>query len=126
MARTATARVRVEQRHSRRRRAFIRCWVNDALARRYVRLIDVGLEGARVELALPPPVGDEVEIRFAFRPGGVVVRARGEVVWRTMGFRGRGGVMGVRFVEIDGGEVVADFLEEDELAGKTRGSPSCV
>jgi hypothetical protein len=42
----------------------------------------------------------------------VEVRATARVIWRTEGFRGRGGVIGVQFEEVDGAAEIASFIEE--------------
>ena len=45
--------------------------------------------------ALPPRVGRDVSIRFRLTETGPVIETEAQVVWRSNGFRGRGGLMGV-------------------------------
>jgi hypothetical protein len=46
------------------------------------------------------------------RARGAEVRAEARVVWRSEGFRGRGGVMGVQFVSISGADEIAAYVGE--------------
>ncbi|MBI3179753.1 MAG: PilZ domain-containing protein [Deltaproteobacteria bacterium] len=101
---------RVEQRVSRRRVVPVRCWVADGLVARYASLADISLDGARVLTTAPPSVGQLLSLRFRLRASGEEVRASGRVVWRSEGFRGRGGVMGVHFTEIAGAEEIAAYI----------------
>ncbi|MBI5508149.1 MAG: PilZ domain-containing protein [Deltaproteobacteria bacterium] len=103
---------RQEQRHGRRRAALLRCWLSDGAVERYTSLADVSLEGARVATVAPPPVGAVVTLRFRPRPQGGVVEAVARVVWRTEGFRGRGGVVGLHFVEVTGMQDLAALVAE--------------
>jgi hypothetical protein len=103
---------RVEQRAHRRCKGACRCWLSDGTVDRFASIADVSLDGARVFTAGPPPVGAAVGLRFRLRDTGVQVRATARVIWRTEGFRGRGGVIGVQFEEVDGADEIASFIEE--------------
>jgi hypothetical protein len=109
---TGTKNPRVEQRASRRRNVPLRCWLSDGVVDRYAALADVSLDGARVVTVAPPPVGTTVALRFRLQANGADVRAVARIVWRTEGFRGRGGVVGVHFANVVGAEAIAAFVEE--------------
>jgi len=84
--------------------------VVDDIASRYVRLLDVCIGGARVEMVMPPEVGGQVQMRFQLRAEESPICATGTVVWRTAGFRGRGGVMGVHFMQVDGVSTIRSYV----------------
>ena len=79
---------------------------------RYASLADISLDGARLFTAAPPLVGRRVSLRFLLRARGVEVRAEARVAWRSEGFRGRGGVMGVQFVSISGADEIVAYVGE--------------
>ena len=103
---------RLEQRASRRRELPARCWVDDGSVERYASLADISVNGARVLTASPPQVGRTVALRFRLQPRGAEVRAEARVVWRSEGFGGRGGVMGVQFSALSRADEVAAYVEE--------------
>ncbi len=104
---------RVEQRVNRRRVVPVRCWVSDGFVLRYASLADISLDGARILTTAPPSVGDVLTLRFRLRSSGQEVCASGRVVWRSEGFRGRGGVMGVHFTELSGADDIAAYIDGD-------------
>ena len=75
-------------------------------------LADISLDGARLFTAAPPVIGRRVSMRFLLRAQGIEVRAEARVVWRSEGFRGRGGVMGVQFLSISGADEIAAYVGE--------------
>jgi hypothetical protein len=103
---------RAEQRANRRRNVPVRCWVSDGDVDRFASLADISLDGARLFTAAPPVVGRRVSLRFSLRPRGAEVRAEARVVWRSEGFRGRGGVVGVQFASISAADEIAAYVGE--------------
>ena len=81
-----------------------RAWIEDGHHTMYVRVHDVSRGGLSVRAPVPFAAADAVEVRLEL-PGGVVVRARGEIMWvkpepgETSGPR-----MGARFLEFHDGE----------------------
>ena len=73
----------------------LRCWLIDATAERFASLADLSRDGARVLTSMPPSVGEKVELRVDMLQRPFVMTGR--VVWRSEGFHGRGGVMGLAF-----------------------------
>jgi len=90
----------------------VRCWVSDGEVDRYASLADISLDGARLFTAAPPVVGRRVTMRFLLRAKGTEVLAEARVVWRSEGFRGRGGVMGVQFLSISGADEIVAYVGE--------------
>jgi hypothetical protein len=85
-----------EKRRFMRSSVWLRCWVRDESVRRYACIEELSAGGARIVTAMPPQKGVTVEIQFPV-PNGQSVWVAAQVIWRTAGFQGRGGVMGVRF-----------------------------
>lgn len=108
---TLTA-ARPEKRTTARRHGVLRCRVADASLVRFARLTELSYAGARVLTALPPRVGAEVTVRFRIGRQTSPIEASGVVVWRSDGFLGRGGVMGVRFVDISDERALTRYLNE--------------
>ncbi len=104
---------RQEQRLGRRREGPLRCWVEDGQVDRFASLADLSREGARLFTVAPPPVGERVTLRMRLRPEGTEVCAEARVVWRAAGAHGRGGVMGVRFVSVDGVDEITAYVGEE-------------
>ena len=103
---------RAEQRGSLRRSAPLRCWLSDGGLDRYVMLADISTKGARIITVSPPAVASLLTLRLRLGTDGDKVRAVARVVWRAEGFRGRGGVAGVRFTDVVGAEAIARFVVE--------------
>ncbi len=98
---------RAEQRRSPRRAASVRCLLADGHVDRYTTISDLSATGARVETAGPPAVGAAISVSFELqRP----VEAQGRVVWRSEGYRGRGGVIGVAFEHVSSPDALAAFV----------------
>lgn len=85
-----------EKRRFSRSSVWLRCWVRDDAVRRYACIEELSAGGARIVTAMPPAKGVTVEILFPVRDGEPVW-IPAQIIWRTAGFQGRGGVMGVRF-----------------------------
>ena len=97
-----------------RRPAAARCVVSDGIVERHTRLADLSSAGARIATAIPPEVG--AQIQLVLLPGlGDPIVLNAIVVWRSEGFRGRGGVMGVRFVGNSDGIRLRTYLERPDL-----------
>ena len=64
-----------------------------------------------MQMAAPPDVGDEVAVRFRPRANDAEVQAVGTVVWRSAGFRGRGGVIGVQFARVEDVPALLAYVE---------------
>lgn len=62
--------------------------------------------------AAPPAVGVNVDIKFSLTDGVEEVRAKARVIWRSEGYRGRGGVMGIKFTDISGAEQIEAYMDE--------------
>ncbi len=103
---------RPEQRASRRKVVPVRCWIVDGKVERYASLADISLDGARLLTASPPLVGTTVTMRFRLHCKGNEVSAEARVVWRSEGFRGRGGVMGVEFISLTGTDEIVAYVGE--------------
>ena len=101
---------RDEQRRSPRKSATVRSWLADGLVERYTVMCDLSAGGARVATAGPPAVGREVAISFRLSDLGDEVRASGRVVWRTEGYMGRGGVIGVEFAKVLPPDAIAAYV----------------
>src|SRR5688572_2364473 len=102
---------REEQRKSQRKSTVARCWLADGAVDRYTLLSDLSVSGARVATAGPPPVGCSIALTFRLPESDAEVRASGRVVWRSEGFGGRGGVIGVEFGEVSETRAIAAFVE---------------
>lgn len=96
---------------------MLRCWVIDKHVERFVSLADLSTQGARVLTATPPSVGERVELRFDLPSSVETLIAKGRVVWRAEGFRGRGGVMGLAFDSVSAASDLESFI------GNAAGSP---
>lgn len=107
---------RGERRSEPRTAVEFRCWVveNAGEVRRFAHLTDLSEAGALVRTALPPASGSLITL--SLRLGDLRPRdqdpaaapapwqdAEAVVVWAIDGVRGRGGIMGVRFVAAPGG-----------------------
>jgi len=104
---------RVEQRQYPRRAGTVRCWLSDGAVDRYAMLVDVSVGGARVATVAPPAVGAAVTLRFRLgQRGAQEVQALARIVWRNAAARGRGGVVGMIFSEVQGAEHIARFVGE--------------
>ncbi len=90
----------------------MRCWVSDGTVKRYASLSDLSLDGARILTAAPPMIGVSLGLRFKLRDSGEEVRAKARVIWRSEGFRGRGGVIGVQFTNVTGADEIAAYIGE--------------
>jgi hypothetical protein len=93
-----------QRRHARVEIANARCWLVDGEHTVYLRLHDVSAGGLSVRAPVPFQAARSVEVRLEL-PGGVTVRARGEIVWvRPEGGDLGGPRMGARFLEFVEGE----------------------
>lgn len=99
MERVMSRERRVELRASERRPTQLRCWVGDQVVDRFVSACELSAAGARLVTATPPRVGERITVRFDVPGSAPPAPLRARVVWRTEGFRGRGGVMGIAFDE---------------------------
>lgn len=102
-----------EQREGKRRAVLIRCRLqgsHDAVER-FTRIADLGPGGARIFTATPPGVGELLAITFRLSSAGATVVTEARVVWRSEGYHGRGGVIGVEFVTVSDPDAVQRFLE---------------
>jgi hypothetical protein len=81
-----------------------RAWIEDGRHTYYVRVHDVSAGGLSVRAPVPFEASDCVELRLEL-PGGVQVRARGEIIWVRSNRGGESGPrMGARFLEFHEGE----------------------
>ncbi len=103
---------RVEQRQFHRRNVLLRCWLSDGKVDRYASLVDISADGARVLTVAPPPTTAMVTLRLRLPPGDEEISAVARVVWRSEGFRGRGGVLGMQFAQIAGLTELTAFVKE--------------
>lgn len=103
-------RKRSEKRRFTRRQVWMRCWVLDEVVRRYACIADLGAGGARIITALPPLPGTTVNVLLQAERHSTSLWMPGLVIWSSVGFGGRGGVMGVEFRDTAvGGEIVKYF-----------------
>jgi hypothetical protein len=102
----------VEKRRYRRREMGLRCWIGSQRHTLYVRLHDLSRGGLSVRAPVPFMPSTTIELGLEL-PGGVRVRARGEVVWvRGEPVLADGARMGARFVELlEGAEELDGVLE---------------
>jgi len=91
-----------EQRRHPRFELAVRCWITDARHTLYLRVHDISRGGLSVRAPVPFRSHGPVEVRLEL-PGGVRVRARGEVVW-VKSQTGSGARMGAKFLEFVEGE----------------------
>jgi hypothetical protein len=108
----ATRPNRPEQRAAPRRGSPVRCWAGDGTIERFASLADISRDGARLYTALPPAPGEIIDLRFRLAAAGAEVHAQARVVWRAEGPRGRGGVIGVSFIAVEGIEEIARYVGE--------------
>jgi hypothetical protein len=104
-----------EHRIGRRCAVLLRCRLTDDShepVERFTRMSDLGAGGARILTAAPPAVGQTLTLRFRLDAQGIEIVARARVVWRSEGFRGRGGVIGVAFMAVSDPAALARFLGE--------------
>ena len=82
-----------------------RAWIEDGRHTVYLRVHDVSCGGLSVRAPVPFAAADAVEVRLEL-PGGLEVRARGEVMWvrPEPGESSGGPRMGARFLEFHEGE----------------------
>jgi hypothetical protein len=81
-----------------------RAWIEGGRHTVYLRVHDVSCGGLSVRAPVPFAAADSVELRLEL-PGGIEVRARGEVMWVRPGPGGESGPrMGARFLEFHEGE----------------------
>jgi len=94
-----------EQRRHPRQEMPARCWLADGQHTLYLRVHDISAGGLSVRAPVPFRAAHAVEVRLEL-PGGVTVRARGEIVWvRPDGGEHAGAPrMGARFLAFDEGE----------------------
>lgn len=57
-------------------------------------------------------VGASLGLRFTLGDSGEEIRAKARVVWRSEGFRGRGGVIGVQFTSVTGADEIAAYIDD--------------
>lgn len=100
-----------EKRGAERRSANIRTWVQDPFVRRLTRIVDISLSGARILTAHPPKVGTRLSLLFQLSPDGAKIEARAVVIWRSDGFAGRGGVMGIQFSWVSHPQEISNFVQ---------------
>lgn len=87
----------------------VRCRLGDGAVDRYAQLADLSEGGARVVTAGPPAPGTRLSLTFKL-DDNEVIEAFARVVWRSEGFHGRGGLMGVQFESVSAPGVLAAFL----------------
>ncbi len=80
-----------------------RAWIADGQHTIYLRLHDLSVGGLSVRAPVPFAAADPVELRIEL-PGGIQVRARGEIRWVRDGGGESGPRMGARFLEFHEGE----------------------
>ncbi len=91
---------RPERRAEPRQKVDLRCWVIEReQMTRFAHLCDVSRQGALIRTALPPSTGTVVTLRLPDEDAGWR-ETQAEVMWAAAGIRGRGGVMGVRFISV--------------------------
>ncbi|HET6343623.1 MAG TPA: PilZ domain-containing protein [Myxococcota bacterium] len=104
----------LEKRRFARLPVWLRCWVTDDLVQRYACIEELSAGGARIVTAMPPQLGVSVRVLLPTEaanesPSQVWVPA--QVIWRAAGFQGRGGVMGVRFVQPTSTDEILRFAD---------------
>ena len=93
-----------EQRRHPRFELSVRCWITNARHTLYLRVHDISRGGLSVRAPVPFEPSGQIEVGLEL-PGGVRVRARGEVVWvRSSTATESGPRMGARFLEFVEGE----------------------
>jgi hypothetical protein len=93
-----------EQRRHPRHELAVRCWITDARHTLYLRIHDISRGGLSVRAPVPFEPNGQIEVGLEL-PGGMRVRARGEVVWvRSSSATESGPRMGARFLEFVEGE----------------------
>lgn len=107
--------LRSEQRVCPRRVSSAPCWVKSGDVERYAKLADVSASGARVVTAAPPKVGETLSLAFSVAEFASPVAAEGRVVWRSAGFGGRGGIMGVAFSRVSSPALLRAFVLEADF-----------
>jgi hypothetical protein len=83
--------------------------LGDGAVERHTVLSDLSATGARIATAGPPAVGRSIRLVFDLAAQRDV-EAHGRVVWRTQGFGGRGGLVGVVFERVSAPEAIAAFV----------------
>jgi hypothetical protein len=101
-----------ELRASYRRPTQLRCWASWGLVERFVMMADLSAEGARIQTAKPPNIGETVTVRLLLPVGDDPqdIILRGRVVWRSEGYRDRGGLMGLAFERMGTAPEIAAYV----------------
>jgi hypothetical protein len=108
-------RAALEQRSSPRRTVLLRCRIDGSSTdgvERHTRIADLATGGARIFTASPPALGEILTVSFRLTDAGPQIDTQARVVWRSEGFRGRGGVIGVEFVTVSDPDALARHLGE--------------
>ncbi len=103
-----------EQRSAPRRAVLLRCRVQEGgeePVQRFTRIADLSVTGARILTASPPDVGEILTLSFQLSERGPRIDAEARVIWRSEGYRGRGGVIGVAFIALQNAAALERFVE---------------
>ena len=93
-----------EKRRHARFPSHARAWIADGEHTLYLRVHDLSLGGLSVRAPVPFAANDVIEVRLEL-PGGIRVRARGEVRWvRETAIGESGARMGAEFTDFEEGE----------------------